>query len=91
MLVGDLNDLWEWNRNTKMWRWIGGSNVVDSPGNTGMLGAAGSQFLPSSRFSHALHYSPNFNVLVLYGGSHAGIACTIIMIIIVGLLTSFSF
>lgn len=65
--IGYLNDLWQYNINTKVWTWVGGSNLIDQLGTYGTQGSAASTNIPGGRTGSASWLDNNGN-LWLFGG-----------------------
>ncbi len=67
-VVGDLNDVWEFNPSTKLWAWMGGSSTaVNQSGVYGTLGTPASGNLPGSRYSSS-RWTDNNGNFWLFGG-----------------------
>ena len=69
--IGNLNDLWEFNPVTKLWAWMGGSNVAHSygqPGVYGTLGTPAAGNTPGGRIN-ANSWTDNNGNLWLFGGN----------------------
>ena len=69
---GMLNDLWEFNPNTKQWAWMGGSSTLPSangcqPGVYGTLGVAAVDNVPGGRLS-AMSWTDIHGNFWLFGG-----------------------
>jgi N-acetylneuraminic acid mutarotase len=73
--TGDLNDLWEFNPQTKMWTWQSGSNSVGpaqggtgGPGGVyGTQGTAAASSVPGGRSASVSWVSPNGSLWLLGG------------------------
>ncbi len=50
-LLGDYNDLWEYDPIANNWTWIKGSNTFDNAGNYGTIGVETSTNVPGTRYS----------------------------------------
>ena len=66
--LGDFNDLWTFNTVTRLWTWVGGSNLPVVPGVYGTQGVSAPSNMPGSRvyFSGWKDTSGNF---WLFGGN----------------------
>ncbi len=64
---GVLNDLWRYNLTSRLWTWIGGSNVVNASGAYGTQGTAAARNVPGARFS-AVPFTDGIGNLWLFGG-----------------------
>lgn len=63
---GYLNDLWEYSVTNNQWTWVGGSNLVNQPGNYGTVKVAATTNVPGSRGFSTVQ---NINGVVwLFGG-----------------------
>ena len=60
-----LNDLWKYSNGA--WAWIGGSNLIDTPGTYGTQGISGSKNTPGAR-SEAVSWIDAAGNLWLFGG-----------------------
>jgi N-acetylneuraminic acid mutarotase len=65
---GDLNDLWEFNSAAGTWRWVNGSNAIDSNGVYGTQGVASTANIPPSR-ERAVSWTDSSGNLWLFGGT----------------------
>ena len=64
-----LNDLWVWNPESAVWRWLSGTNSTDHLGNYGTKNVSDSANIPGARRAHTLSfYAPKYQ-LILFGGS----------------------
>ena len=62
-----MNDLWEFDISTKLWRWLKGSNTASQYGVYGTKGVAAATNTPGSRnFSRGVEYNGS---LYLFGGN----------------------
>lgn len=66
-VLGDLNDLWEFNTTTMQWTWQGGSSSASPTPSIGALGVASTGYQPSGRQSAALWIDQSSNLWV-FGG-----------------------
>ncbi len=70
---GDLNDLWRFNPNTKIWTWVSGAQAgLSFAGNYGPIGVPSANYYPSARGYGSSCWTDNNNNLWLYGGSNSG-------------------
>ncbi|WOK08453.1 kelch repeat-containing protein [Imperialibacter roseus] len=46
---GKLNDLWKFDLTSGQWTWMGGSDIVEQPGNYGTKGAGNTANIPGAR------------------------------------------
>lgn len=65
--VGTLNDLWEYNLDTGVWTWIGGSSSTAAAGNYGVQGVAGTSNGPGAR-EQAVGWADSSGSFWLFGG-----------------------
>lgn len=65
-----MNDLWEFDLNTKNWKWIKGSNTYNAFGVYGTLGTAAAGNTPGAR-SEALTWAKNGKLYLLGGWGRA--------------------
>jgi hypothetical protein len=70
-VFGFLNDLWEYSPTAGQWRWVSGSNTINSAGVYGTLGAAAAANEPGAR-SAAGSWIDSTGSLWLFGGSAIG-------------------
>jgi hypothetical protein len=47
-----LNDLWSFDLNTRKWKWISGSDIINSNGNFGIKGVSAPSNMPSGVQCH---------------------------------------
>jgi N-acetylneuraminic acid mutarotase len=66
-VLGQLNDLWEFNPATKGWTWVSGSEAVSAAGVYGMLGTPATTNVPGARFLSSSWTDGSGN-LWLFGG-----------------------
>jgi len=73
----NLNDLWEYTISTRIWTWMGGSNLVDEVGvYTLPKGTAAPANIPGSRYSPAT-WTDTLGNFWLFGGSHQNVDLSI--------------
>jgi hypothetical protein len=65
--VGNLNDLWKFDTATRMWTWVGGSNLVNATGVYGTEGTAAAGNVPGAR-EWATSWVQSGSNLWLFGG-----------------------
>lgn len=65
--MGELNDLWKYDLSTKLWTWVGGSNVINAIGNYGTNNVAASTNQPGARYGAASWVDTSGN-LWIFGG-----------------------
>ncbi len=65
--VGDLNDLWEYNINTGLWTWVGGSSSTAANGVYGTEGQSTSSSVPGAR-QQAVGWRDTSGNFWLFGG-----------------------
>jgi N-acetylneuraminic acid mutarotase len=65
--AGLLNDLWEFNPSTKMWTWVGGSNMLNAAGVYGTQGVAAATNTPGAR-ENAVSWTDSSGNFWLFGG-----------------------
>jgi N-acetylneuraminic acid mutarotase len=65
---GDFNDLWEFNRTTREWTWVSGSDTVNTVGIYGTLGVPSPSNIPGGRDS-AVSWIDSSGNLWLFGGN----------------------
>jgi hypothetical protein len=70
-MYGYLNDLWEFNPVTKMWTWMGGSNVVNQMGIYGTKGVPAATNIPGAR-EDGISWTDSNGNLWLFGGYDEG-------------------
>lgn len=63
----ELNDLWRFNLNTKLWTWVSGNDTTNQPGSYGELGVPSTSYCPSARDS-GVAWVDSAGVLWLFGG-----------------------
>ena len=68
--LGNLGDLWKWNGSA--WAWMGGSDLSDSEGSYGTLGASSSSGIPGARSYAATWKDTSGNAWLLGGSGVAG-------------------
>ena len=66
--IGELNDLWQFNPQTKMWTWINGANVRSQLGSYGTQGIPAATNVPGARSDSVSWIDTNGN-LWLFGGA----------------------
>ncbi len=64
---GDLNDLWQYARNTNQWTWVSGSDTFEASGSYGSEGVASGSGVPGARDSAVSWIDAKGN-LWLFGG-----------------------
>jgi hypothetical protein len=62
-----LNDLWEYNRGSGVWTWIGGSSSTGAPGTYGTQGISDSNNAPGAR-AQAVGWLDSSGNFWLFGG-----------------------
>ena len=67
-ILGVLNDLWQWNFQTKMWTWWRGSSGINGL-EMGKNTPFSTSTTPSSLLSHAIAVDPRAGFAVMFGGS----------------------
>jgi hypothetical protein len=72
----DLNDLWEFNPNTRLWAWMGGSHISGHPGIYGTHHLPSPTNIPGARDSASAWVDANGNFW-LFGGIGVGAGGTI--------------
>jgi len=72
-VVGDLNDLWEFNPTNNTWTWVSGSNTANAIGSYGSLGLSSSTNMPGAR-SGSLSWTDGSGNFWLFGGEGYGSA-----------------
>ena len=65
--LGNLNDLWEYNRGSGVWTWIGGSSSTGAPGTYGTQGISDSNNAPGAR-AQAVGWLDSSGNFWLFGG-----------------------
>jgi len=75
-LIGGLNDLWRFDRATREWTWISGSDQIDQAGVYGTMGTPDPSNVPGAR-AYAISWTDAAGDLWLFGGSSPidGISC----------------
>jgi hypothetical protein len=72
-----FNDLWEFSPSTKLWTWVGGSNLTNQAGVYGTQGVAAAGNMPGAR-SEAVSFVDRHGNFWLFGGlglSSSSICC----------------
>lgn len=64
---GELNDVWEFDSNSKEWTWMSGSNTANAPPVWGTLGNGATNNTPGAR-SGAVSWTGSDGSLWLFGG-----------------------
>ena len=65
--LGNLNDLWEYNLNSGLWTWIGGTSSTAAPGTYGIQGVPAASNVPGSR-QQAVGWLDSTGNFWLFGG-----------------------
>ena len=66
--LGSLNDLWRYDASTNVWTWVSGSNMINAPGQYGVLGVANASNSPGGRQLASAWVDSSTNTLWLFGG-----------------------
>lgn len=70
VILGQLNDLWEFKPAMNQWAWMGGSTGYGQAGNYGTLGTPAATNLPGARFSAANFVDSKGNLWLFSGFLH---------------------
>ncbi|MBP9742062.1 MAG: hypothetical protein KBD37_01750 [Burkholderiales bacterium] len=68
IVQGVLNDLWQYDPNSKLWTWVSGSTTINAHGNYGSKGIAAATNIPGGRFN-ATSWVDKTGNLWLFGGN----------------------
>lgn len=66
--LGELSDLWFYNRAANLWSWMSGKDVVNSNGNYGVKTVPAADNLPSGRQSATIWYDRENHAIYVFGG-----------------------
>ena len=66
-VIGNLNDLWKYNKTNKEWIWVSGSDIINQNGVYGTMGVAASANVPGAR-TNSVTWTDASGNLWLHGG-----------------------
>lgn len=70
--LGNLNDLWKYDRTTNQWTWVKGAKIIDSLGAYGTQGVPAAANNPSARYYAVSWRDPSGNLWLLGGIGYIG-------------------
>jgi hypothetical protein len=71
-VLGDLNDIWEFDTVVKEWIWWGGSQTVNQSAVYGAIGAGSTTYQPNGEYSSAMWIDASGNSWIYGGDSFLG-------------------
>ncbi len=75
ILVGRINDLWQFKPSTREWTWVSGNDTIDAVGNYGVKNVSSPLNYPGARFG-ATSWTDSSGDLWLFGGYGLGSTST---------------